>query len=112
MPDALPSISDIAAAALAIGLLFLARFALALRRLRVEGRPYGGSVGDLWGSRRVDFFGAEREPERRHAVRQFGLGIVFLAVALALYGWLVSSSVLLPFLMQAHLAQRIFGTVS
>lgn len=89
MSNQLPALADVAAAALAVGLLFCLRFALALRRLRAQSGRTGGNVGNAWGTREATHFGVEREPERRHALRQLSVGSALLVVALLLYGWLV-----------------------
>lgn len=89
MSSELPALADVAAAALAVGLLFCARFALALRRLRSEAGDTGGSARNLWNVREAGRFGADREPERRHALRQGIMGLAFLAAALLVYGWLL-----------------------
>ncbi len=104
MRNELPALADLAAAALTVGVLFVARFAFALRRLRMGGEGPGGTIRNAWGVRTAGYFGDDREPERRHASRQLTIGFAFLAVALALYGWLVSASVLEPFLAQGGLA--------
>ncbi|WP_062011472.1 hypothetical protein [Aureimonas sp. AU4] len=103
MWNELPALSDVAAASLAVGVLFLARFALALRRLRADSGLRGGGMRHAWGVRFAGSFGTEHEPERRHAARQLGIGLVFLSIAVALYGWLVSVSVLRPILAEGGL---------
>lgn len=84
-----PAPTDLLAAAFAVGILFLIRFALSLRRIR-------GELGDRWpsepqawrGVTRLHAFGEAMEPNRRHAVRQLGVGLFFVALAAILGLWL------------------------
>ncbi|MFD2238567.1 hypothetical protein [Aureimonas populi] len=95
----LPSAPEVALTLLVVGLLFLVRFVLAIRRLE----PQGGQP-ILQQCRRVSrpcAFGADLEPERRHALRQLVTGIAVSGAGLAFGGWLLLSSVLGPFFAQA-----------
>lgn len=84
-----PAPTDILAAAFAVGILFLARFALALRRIRGEpdARWQGGL--EAWrDATRPMSYGASQEPNRRHAARQLYLGLFFLALSAIVAAWL------------------------
>ncbi|WP_427023403.1 hypothetical protein ACP4J4_12675 [Aureimonas ureilytica] len=95
MPLDLPPLSDIATAFVFVGALFVLRFLLALRRLRSEtGARAGFALSDFARTRRANAFGAEHEPERRHAVRQLYTGLAFLALGVGLFGWLLAASLL------------------
>lgn len=94
----IPPASDIALALVVVGALFLLRFLLAVRRLRAasgqEGVPL---LAAARAATRPQAFGADREPERRHAMRQFIAGLVFGLFGLLLSSWLLVASVLGPF---------------
>lgn len=92
----IPPAGDIAMAATVVGVLFLVRFLLTLRRIRAaEGRA-STMWADLGLVTRPLAFGRAAEPDRRHAMRQFVVGAVFTACGLSISAWLVVSSVLAP----------------
>lgn len=89
----IPAPTDILAAAFAVGILFLVRFALALRRIRME--PGSGWLPGKQAWRDVTRplgYGPQLEPNRRHAARQLYLALFFLALAAILAVWLGGST--------------------
>lgn len=88
-----PQLGDTALVLSIVGALFLLRFVLAVRRLRqASGRSAVGSLWDDAGRVTIPAaFGADLEPERRHAVRQFTMGAALSASGLALAIWLLLS---------------------
>lgn len=92
----LPSFQDILLASLLVGVLFLLRFALTLRRLR-SGRAAVESVREAVRRSTTPLgYGEDAEPDRRHAVRQLSVGLFFLALGLLLGLWSIASPVLVP----------------
>ncbi|WP_136625043.1 hypothetical protein [Aureimonas flava] len=84
-----PAPTDVLAAVLAVGILFLLRFALALRRMRHELGAQRRDPVPAWRDvTRPMSFGAAMEPNRRHAVRQLVTGLFLLALAAVLGAWL------------------------
>ncbi|WP_185982790.1 hypothetical protein [Aureimonas mangrovi] len=97
----LPTVEDLALVAGVLGLLFLMRFALALRRMRVEAGEPVDILADARHVRLAGAFGEKREPERRHAARQLLLGLVFAFAGLAIAGGMLVADVLAPFFSRA-----------
>lgn len=97
-----PAPADLLAAAFAVGLLFLLRFVLALRRIRHElGANWRGGVEAWRDATRPMAYGAALEPNRRHAARQLTVGLFCLALALVLAIWLGGAALFgwpMPFL--------------
>ncbi|WP_416355444.1 hypothetical protein ACLNGM_14380 [Aureimonas phyllosphaerae] len=90
-----PAPTDLLAAAFAVGVLFLVRFVLALRRIRLELGARWPSEPQAWrGATRPLAFGEAMEPDRRHAMRQLGVGMVCLALAAILALWLGGAALL------------------
>ena len=89
VPIEFPPLSDIAAAFVFVGALFLLRFILALGRLRGESGQTGPFLSEIARARSMGGFGDEHEPEPRHALRQIYIGLIFLALGLALFAWLL-----------------------
>lgn len=84
-----PAPTDLLAAAFAVGVLFLVRFVLALRRIRRELGARWPSEPQAWrGVTRPLAFGEAMEPDRRHAMRQLVVGMFCLALAAILALWL------------------------
>lgn len=89
----MPAPVDILAAAASVGLLFLVRFALALRRIR--GEPSSGWRHGTQAWRAVTRpmgYGAALEPNRRHAARQLYVGLFCLSLAAILGAWLAGAA--------------------
>ena len=84
-----PPIGDWALVSTVVGAVFLVRYLLMVWRIRkAAGRENTGSVfADAGRVTTREAFGADLEPERRHAVRLFVIGAVFSAVGFALAGW-------------------------
>lgn len=89
VPIEFPPLSDIATGFVFVGALFLLRFILALRRLRGESGQTGPFLSEMSRARSMGGFGEEHEPERRHAVRQVYIGLIFLTLGLALFARLL-----------------------
>ncbi|MEX6508542.1 hypothetical protein [Jiella sp. M17.18] len=88
----IPPLSSIAAAATLVGLLFLLRYFLAMRRIwKAAGHRPSFQFGDYFRATKRGAFGEELEPERRYAARQFWFGAVLLVTGLVLYGWLFTT---------------------
>ncbi|KAA0970590.1 hypothetical protein FPY71_08810 [Aureimonas fodinaquatilis] len=94
----IPPAGDIAMAATVVGILFLVRFMLTLRRIRAAtGRQTKTTMlADSTLITRPLAFGRDAEPERRHALRQFTVGAVFTACGLLLASWVVISGLVSP----------------
>ncbi len=89
----IPAPTDILAAAFMIGLLFLVRCGLALRRIRQELGAEWTSRAQAWRDvTRPMSYGAALEPDRRHAVRQLAVGLFFLALSAILAVWLAGAA--------------------
>ena len=90
VPLEIPPLSDIATGFVFVGALFLLRFVLAIRRLKMEVAETGSwQRSDFARVRRAGGYGEELEPERRHAARQFVIGALCLCVGLVLFVWLL-----------------------
>ncbi len=86
--------ADILAASLAVGVLFVVRFALAMRRIRHDvGSAWSGGVEAWRDVARPMAYGAAFEPNRRHALRQLVLGLFFVALSALLGIWLGGAAV-------------------
>ncbi|MEF2072747.1 hypothetical protein [Consotaella aegiceratis] len=80
-----PSPDSVATLCLVLGLLFLLRCGLVLRRLMDGGQKHGRG---LWQRiTKAGGFGADNEPERRLAARQLYIAVVLLSAGLVLFGW-------------------------
>ncbi|WP_279479848.1 hypothetical protein [Aureimonas sp. SK2] len=103
----MPAPTDVLAAAFMVGVLFLVRFALALRRIRSEpGATWQGGVEAWRDVTRPQSYGAAQEPNRRHAARQLYLGLFFLALSAILGMWLAGAALFgwpVPFARSAAL---------
>lgn len=87
-----PALSDVFLASALVGLLFLVRFVLTMRRHGTAVAPAGETLRErLRRAVTPGGFGAEREPERRHASRQLVTGSFFLAVGVILGVWLAAT---------------------
>ncbi|KTQ95192.1 hypothetical protein NS226_13550 [Aureimonas ureilytica] len=89
VPIKFPPLADIATAFVFVGLLFFLRFILAVRRLRGESRQAEPFLAAMAHVRIAGSFGDEYEPERRHALRQIYIGVVFWVVGFALLFWIL-----------------------
>ena len=99
-----PAISDIASAAVLIGVLFVVRYVVALRRIWINaGRPRDFAFTDYRRAMQADAFGSELEPDRRHAARQLYVGLIFLGLGLVLFAGLLTADVLGPFFVKGRL---------
>lgn len=88
----IPPLDSVATASLFVGLLFVLRYFLAMRRIWLEvGRPRGFVFGDYFRATKPGAYGTELEPNRRYAVRQLYLAAFFLGAALLLFAWLLAS---------------------
>lgn len=94
VPIEFPPLSDIATAFVFVGLLFFLRFILAVRRLRGESRQAEPFLAAMAHVRIAGSFGDEYEPERRHALRQIYIGVVFWVVGFALLFWILMAHLL------------------
>lgn len=89
----LPQPTDLVGASLLVGILFLVRFVLGVRRILLDGDPSRPlALQTLRDATQPLAFGREFEPNRRHAVRQFFVGAFFLALGLLLLGWAALSA--------------------
>ena len=94
----LPPLDQLALGAVVVGILFALRLVLAVRRLRKEADGRAGfSVADLSRIRRAGAYGADLEPNRRYAVRQFVSASVLFVVGGLLLAWLLVVHVAGPF---------------
>lgn len=85
----IPPLDQLALGGLVVGVLFVLRLVLAVRRLREEADGRAGfSAQDLKRVRQAGSYGADLEPNRRYALRQLLSAALFLAVGLVLAAWL------------------------
>ena len=87
-----PPLDSIAAAAVAVGALFLLRYALVMRRIwKGAGHAPSFQFGDYFRAMKPGAFGEKFEPERRYAKRQLVLGTVLAGIGLLLFAWLLAT---------------------
>ena len=99
----IPALCDVASACSLVGVLFIVRHVVAMRRIwAVDGWPR--AVRDVWRASRTGAYGPEFEPDRRHAARQLYVGLIFLAVGLLLFAGILAQAVLGPVFVEAGLA--------
>nr|BAT28237.1 hypothetical protein [Aureimonas frigidaquae] len=96
----IPPLEDIALAAIAVGLLFLVRCLLTIRRIRTELLDRPPFWSDAAAVGRAGAYGPAAEPDRRHAMRQLIFGVVVLSCGLAIAAFLIVTSVLTPFVQR------------
>lgn len=86
----IPPLDQLAIGALIVGVLFVLRLFLAVRRLREEADGRAGfSLDDLARIRQADAYGSGLEPNRRYAVRQLFTALLFLAAGVLFSVWLL-----------------------
>ena len=87
-----PPLDSIAAAAIAVGTLFLLRYFLVMRRiLKGTGHVPSFQFKDYFRAMKPGAFGNDFEPERRYAKRQLVLCAVFVTIGLLLLAWLLAT---------------------
>ncbi|KQT86218.1 hypothetical protein ASG48_06525 [Aurantimonas sp. Leaf443] len=84
----IPPLPQLAQGAALVGLLFLLRLYLALRRI-AGARGTRVSFADVTAVRVENAFGRENEPDRRYAARQLAVATVLLVLAAILYAVLL-----------------------
>lgn len=98
----IPALHDIASASSLVGVLFVIRHLVAMRRIwAVDGWPR--AARDVWRATRTSAYGPAFEPDRRHAARQLYVGLAFLALGLLLFAGILAQAVLGPVFTQAGL---------
>lgn len=97
----IPPLDQLALGGLVVGVLFVLRLVLAVRRLREEADGRAGfSTEDLKRVRQAGSYGADLEPNRRYALRQLLSAALFLAVGLGLAAWLAVAHFVGPFALR------------
>lgn len=96
--DDLPPVNQLAMAAFVVGILFLLRYYLALRRIRREvRRPQGFKAADDASATARGTDGEDLGPGRRYALRQLVVACLLLGAAILLVGWMLAAGIpLLP----------------
>lgn len=88
----IPPLDSMAIAFTAVGLLFLLRYFLAMRRIwKAVGYRPSFQFGDFFRATRHEAFGPDLEPERRYAARQLMIGSGMLLTGLVLFAWLLAT---------------------